>query len=659
MAKILSNNLFVQVLVVGVIMVGHAVCFAEPAESEGLLDMDMEDLMKVPVVVSASRQEQKITETAVPITIVTAEDIHYSGLTTIEDILRFYTGIDVSRSISRNSSTSVGVRGFQGLIADRTQTLIDGRIADNPFFGGTEFRFLPIFVEDIERIEIIRGPGGAAWGANAFTGVINIITKDPEDTLGLFGSTTWNSFGDSYTHIRYGDKKDDWTYRVSAGYESYVSSEQAISDDHFASNDFLRRPIFDIRADNQISEQTKLKIGLAYSGSEWAHSPGFDNSMINNARAFARIEHAFEDGATGHIQLFSNYLNYKAEGIFNMRSSENDIEVQLNFPERDGHRLSVGGNFRATYIADDKVANQVRFGDFIGTPDMEYSAGAFVIDRWQLTDRFWLEGQFRGDWFEEADADFSVRAAAFYSLDDDHDHILRFAFARAYRTPLSVVQRAITRFVLLAPNTYMINNTPNNDLHNEHTYSLEAGYSGRLSDKLSIKVDGYYQRFSNMIGKQLVSMVGPIQNFTYVNGDGADSYGVETELTLKCKTGQLTAWHAYNAVHTDTTNQSIRASLPARHKAGLRYRTFLEDDWIFNVNYLFRADTVTTSGSTSVSRDQSHILDMTISKKVNKNCELAFGISDMFNRTRDREPSISVSTPTPGRMFFGRLQLRF
>ena len=211
MAKILSNNLFVQVLVVGVIMVGHAVCFAEPAESEGLLDMDMEDLMKVPVVVSASRQEQKITETAVPITIVTAEDIHYSGLTTIEDILRFYTGIDVSRSISRNSSTSVGVRGFQGLIADRTQTLIDGRIADNPFFGGTEFRFLPIFVEDIERIEIIRGPGGAAWGANAFTGVINIITKDPEDTLGLFGSTTWNSFGDSYTHMRYGDKKDDWT----------------------------------------------------------------------------------------------------------------------------------------------------------------------------------------------------------------------------------------------------------------------------------------------------------------------------------------------------------------------------------------------------------------------------------------------------------------
>lgn len=153
----------------------------EPNKQDELLEMPLEKLMEVTIVVSASRQEQKITQTSVPVSIITAEDIHYSGLTNIPEILQFTPGVDMLK-ISR-FRYAVGVRGLHDFISDRTLVLINGRSAESPLFGGSEYYTLPIFMEDIERIEVVRGPGGAALGANAFNGVVNIITKKPEDVL--------------------------------------------------------------------------------------------------------------------------------------------------------------------------------------------------------------------------------------------------------------------------------------------------------------------------------------------------------------------------------------------------------------------------------------------------------------------------------------------
>ena len=151
-----------------------------PSDSSKLFEMSLEDLMEVPVV-SASRQEQKLSELSVPVTVITAEDIHYSGLTSIPEILRFALGVDVVR-LDR-SRYMVGVRGLESTVSDRTLVLINGRSTLDPVFG-TSWMELPVLVEDIERIEIVRGPGGAVWGSNAYTGVINIITKKPEDVKG-------------------------------------------------------------------------------------------------------------------------------------------------------------------------------------------------------------------------------------------------------------------------------------------------------------------------------------------------------------------------------------------------------------------------------------------------------------------------------------------
>ena len=174
-------------------------------DGEDLFDMSIQDLMEIPLVVSASRQEQKISEISVPVTIITAEGIHASGLTNIPEILQFYTGMDVAR-LDRTRYI-VGVHGMHSEYSDRTLVLIDGRNALNPVFGAPNWLQLPIFVEDIERIEIVRGPSGAVWGANAYTGVINIITRKAGQGSSLV-STNVNEYGDVYSQIRLSGSKE-------------------------------------------------------------------------------------------------------------------------------------------------------------------------------------------------------------------------------------------------------------------------------------------------------------------------------------------------------------------------------------------------------------------------------------------------------------------
>ena len=123
---------------------------AEPNEADDFFAMSLEELMEVPVVISASRQEQKISEASVPISIITAEDIHYSGLTTIPEILQFAPGVDVRR-LDRQRYI-VGVRGLFSGESDRTLVLIDGRPAHDLIHGTVHWTNLPVLIEDIKRI---------------------------------------------------------------------------------------------------------------------------------------------------------------------------------------------------------------------------------------------------------------------------------------------------------------------------------------------------------------------------------------------------------------------------------------------------------------------------------------------------------------------------
>src|ERR1700709_605566 len=143
-----------------------------------LTQMNLEDLMNVKVT-SVSKREQKLSRTAAAVFVITQEDIRRSGATNIPDLLRMAPGVDVEQ-IDANA-WAISVRGFNSRYANKVLVLIDGRTVYSPVFSGVDWDQIGMPLDNIDRIEVIRGPGATVWGANAVNGVISIITKSSRD----------------------------------------------------------------------------------------------------------------------------------------------------------------------------------------------------------------------------------------------------------------------------------------------------------------------------------------------------------------------------------------------------------------------------------------------------------------------------------------------
>jgi len=636
----------------------------------------------VPVVISAARRAQPSNWLSVPVSTITAEDIHYSGSTNLPEILQFVPGMDVLRL--ERGRYAVGVRGWHDFIADRTLTLVDGRPADSPLFGGSEFYRLPILLEDIKRVEVVRGPGGAVWGANAFTGAINIITKEPEDCLGYLASTTWSDVGDSYNHLRWAAKSGKWSWMTSVGYNETRSSEKALGNvsfvssvpainslmgfDSFSARDYARNWVFDGKAIYRPSGRSKLTLGTAaseHTGGSYELGGYYprDNSHLQTVRSFARVDANSAEGTSGYLQWFGNFSRTNNAMATTFETRENDLEAQYNLTVAERHQVSVGGNLRWINANNSSQGQQVVFP---GTPYNEYWAGLFVMDRWHVSDRLILEGQVRGDWYSETQTDLSARISALVALDARKRHVLRLSGARAFRSPLASLRKSrMARMPLPPPvpaGLYAFNVLPAHGLKNEETLSVELGYTGKLTNWLSLQANTYYQRFDRLIGYQYsTDPFGLSRIFCRAkNLDGADAWGGEVELAVENKVGKLSAWYAYNAAHRDSGNPT-RSYLPAPHKLGLTGRLFLPGDLTLNANFRFATATPVALNRSTEARS-SNQLDLSVAKKVLKGAgEIMVGVQDVLNDRRDPVYGTAGFTAheTPGRTFFIRFQMKF
>jgi len=190
---------------------------AQPGSGDGsLLDLSIEELLHVEIT-SAAKKTQRISETAAAAFVITQDDIKRSGARSIPEILRMVPGLEVAQ-IDANK-WAVSARGFNGRFANKLLVLMDGRTLYTPSFGGVFWDVQDTLMSDIERIEIIRGPGGTLWGANAVNGVINIITRSSNDTRGGELIADAASGPSRSGSLRYGGSLDDtFTYRAYAKY---------------------------------------------------------------------------------------------------------------------------------------------------------------------------------------------------------------------------------------------------------------------------------------------------------------------------------------------------------------------------------------------------------------------------------------------------------
>ncbi len=188
------------------------------ADIQAVAGMSLEDLLNV-TVTSASQKEQKLSDVAAAMTVLDADDIRRSGATNIPDLLRYVPGVEVGSA--NNSNTSVTIRGFGGIYATKLLVLVDGRSIYNPLYGGVDWQYQKMMMDNIERVEVIRGPGATVWGANAVNGVINIITKDAKDTQGGMVGAIYGTKEQGTGEFRYGFKPTkDLDIRVYGQYQN-------------------------------------------------------------------------------------------------------------------------------------------------------------------------------------------------------------------------------------------------------------------------------------------------------------------------------------------------------------------------------------------------------------------------------------------------------
>src|SRR5262249_48797439 len=194
--------------------------------AQALKNLTLEELSKIEIT-TTSKEAAAAFQTPAAIYVLTREDIARSGATNIPDLLRLVPGIDVAQISS--DKWAIGIRGFQGYLSKAVLVLIDGRSVYTPLFAGVYWEMQDTLIEDIERIEVIRGPGGTIWGANAVNGVINIITRNAKDTRGTMVSVGGGNVEQGFLSARYGAGDDNLSYRVFA--KGFTRGPQEHQDD--------------------------------------------------------------------------------------------------------------------------------------------------------------------------------------------------------------------------------------------------------------------------------------------------------------------------------------------------------------------------------------------------------------------------------------------
>jgi iron complex outermembrane receptor protein len=354
------------------------------------------------IVTSVSRHPQSLWGAAAAITVITGDEIEASGAESLTDALRIVPGLDVA-SIDRNTS-AVSARGFNNTFSDKMLVLLDGRPIYNPVFGGTIWHEWNQFVPDIERIEVIRGPGGTLWGANAMNGVINIITKSAEDTHGGIARVLGGSNYQGQAEMRYGNEIGGFDYRL---WGRFATDNGFGGDGGDKIEDDKQEERGGYRFDWDLGDGLMLR-----STGDFVHNrvgsvitelsfDGGGNPVVSRADAASkwnttlyttlwRAEKDFANGSSGHVQLSGDYEKTSvpwlaftspfADDAFSILRRAVDVEAQYGFRPFRRHRLTLGANFRTTNI---DVHDSVSVGLDV-TDDTLNVVGGFIQDEIEL-----------------------------------------------------------------------------------------------------------------------------------------------------------------------------------------------------------------------------------------------------------------------------------
>jgi outer membrane cobalamin receptor len=570
------------------------------------------------VVVTASRVGQEPLDSPSTVTVLTAEDIRLSGVVTVPDLLRRVAGVEVMSPAAGHSD--IAIRGFQRKINNKVLILVDGRSTYLDFLGTTFWAAIPVQLEEIERIEVIRGPGSAVYGANAVTGVINIITRTPGEGPQV-AAVDYGSPGLVQASAVATGRTGATSYRFSGGYEAHGrwAKELAVPDaeqgvpssvETFFDNENQALTSFKVngRVDRTLGEQSAVSLsgGLARSTSEFYNIGALPNYGMHLDHHYLRGDLFWK---ALHLRSFWNansgstgpMLSYEGERDLDGLFDNDVVDVELEIPKtfQTGavkHVFNAGAGWRYKGI---------RFSYLEGKFDKLWNEHHYQVyaNEQATIGKLGLVASLRVDRHPllPIDQTLSPRGAVLWRLFEETT--LRATAGSAYRAPTAIESYMLFALPTPADGVYILD-YGNRELDPERITTFELGVHDESSYLHQADVVLYFNRVQNLIGLSDVELALEPFNEDYGGIEIGETgwinqqelyagYGAEAELELFPTDGldlftNLALSRVDQTLGGETSRDGSSSSLKVN--AGASYRTPYRTDLSFAVHYLSAQD---------------------------------------------------------------------
>jgi len=518
-----------------------------------LKKLSLEQLMDVEVT-SVSKRAEKLSETASAIQVISGEDIRRSGASSLPEALRLASNLEVAQVDSRQ--WAISARGFNSTTANKLLVLIDGRAVYTPLYAGVFWDVQDTMLEDIDRIEVISGPGATLWGANAVNGVINITTKSAKETQGLLllggGGTELRDFG----AFRYGGAlASNVFYRV---YGKYFDRDSAVLPSGQDATNNWRMGQGGFRLDREDSDLNLLTLqGDVYSGR--IAQAGLDDTAVSGGNVLGRWTHRMSLDSDFKLQFYYDRTHRFVPGTFTEDLDTYDVDFQHRALLGERNDIVWGLGYR---LLDDKVGNTPILA-FLPAKVTRQVFSAFAQDEIALVkDRLHLT---LGTKIEHNDyTGFEFQPSGRLAWNVSQRQTVWGAVSRAVRTP-SRIDREF--YYPGGPPFFYAGGT---NFVSEELLAYELGYRLQPIQRLSLSLAGFYNDYDN-----IRSVEQPVPH-VISNGQKGNSYGAEFTADYRATDWlRLRAGYTELQIHIRPKSGSTDASKGSVESADPNHQFFL------------------------------------------------------------------------------------
>jgi iron complex outermembrane receptor protein len=578
MGESLLRRAIVELMAVGLVLGATALdaqTTGPRASVQDLKRLSIEELADLDVT-TVSRRVERLSDTAAAISVVRQDDIRRSGVTTLADAMRLADALDVGRI---NSSTwGVTARGFNTNPANKMLVLIDGRSVYSPLSSGTFWDVQDVLLGDIDRIEVIRGPGGSVWGANAVNGVINVITKDASATRGDLVAITAGTDEHVIASARHGGRLGGaGSYRVYGKFRQrgpQVFPSGASAHDEVA----LGQAGFVLDSGEAAASHWRLQ-GDLYRGS--TGFPDRSDGEVSGGNVLGRWTRRFSSTAQFEAQAYFDRTYRKVPLQFEETRNTVDLDTQHRMILASRHDVVVGGGFRVTSGDDLGVAG------FFFDPRRRTSALVSVFAQDEITLRPRQVFVTLGSKFERNDfTGLEAQPTARVRWTPGTRQTVWGAVSRAVRLPT----RFDTDLRLINPATGAITVTGSEDFKAEHVVAYEGGYRVRPASRLAVDVALFTNRYDDLRSTELTFTPAPLvvlKNFLNARTSGAELAGTVQPLPpwrIHASYAYLTKTFTFDPGSHDVYGGAVEANDPG-HLFSLRSFTDLSHGFALDVMF--------------------------------------------------------------------------